>query len=265
MARKRQRGTTLSAPYLRRVWLDRAMVSDWEAYPFCLPVFRDEFDLGFDAAITIIVGENGAGKSTILEGIAAVAGFGASGGHKRLRDVDTGGIEITGEDLNSALRAAWLPKVTDGWFFRAETFFSLARYLDRSAVSAAEAMEGVFGASVQEAPDYLSFSHGEGFLVFFEERCQKQGLYIFDEPESALSPARQMDFLKLLRRMDTSGHCQVIMATHAPLLMAYPNARLLRLGKYGLEPIAVEQTDHYRVMREFCADPRGFVEAALAE
>lgn len=126
-------------------------------------------------------------------------------------------------------------------------------------------MEGVFGASVQEAPDYLSFSHGEGFLVFFEERCQKQGIYIFDEPESALSPARQMDFLKLLHRMDLSGNCQVIMATHAPLLMAYPGAQLLRLGKYGLEPVTVEQTDHYRVMREFCDDPRGFVEATLAE
>lgn len=265
MSRTRRRQTTLRAPYLRRVWLDRARVDDWEAYPFCLPVFRDEFDHNFDAAVTIIVGENGTGKSTILEGIAGMAGFASTGGRKGFQEIDGGGIETTGEGLSSALRAAWVPKVTDGWFFRAETFFSVARYLDRSAVSAAQAMEGVFGASVQQAPDYLSFSHGEGFLVFFEERCQKQGIYIFDEPESALSPARQMDFLKLLHRMDLSGNCQVIMATHSPMLMAYPNAQLLRLGKYGLEPTTVEQTDHYRVMREFCDDPRGFVKATLTE
>jgi predicted ATPase len=106
-------------------------------------------------------------------------------------------------------------------------------------------------------PDFLSHSHGEGFLRFFEERCQRQGIFIFDEPESALSPARQIEFLKLMRRMDNSGNCQIIMATHSPVLMAYPNARLLRLSKYGLEPVTVEQTDHYKVTREFCADPAG--------
>ena len=75
------------------------------------------------------------------------------------------------------------------------------------------------------APDFLSHSHGEGFLRFFEERCQRQGIFIFDEPESALSPARQMEFLKLMRRMEDIRHCQIVMATHSPMLMAYPNAR----------------------------------------
>jgi predicted ATPase len=102
-------------------------------------------------------------------------------------------------------------------------------------------------------------------LRFFEERCQKQGIFIFDEPESALSPARQIEFLKVLQRMDHSGICQVIMATHAPMLMAYPKGRLLRLSKYGLETVTIQQTDHFRVMQEFGADPAGFVEAALAE
>src|ERR1700734_2458832 len=109
------------------------------------------------------------------------------------------------------------------------------------------------------------YSHGEGFLRFFEERCQRQGIFIFDEPESALSPARQMEFLKLMRRMEESTICQVIMATHSPMLMAYPGARLLRLTKYGLDPVTVKDTDHYKVMREFCADPAGFVEAVMAE
>ena len=114
-------------------------------------------------------------------------------------------------------------------------------------------------------PDFLSHSHGEGFLRFFNERCQRQGIFIFDEPESALSPSRQIEFLKLLRMMDHSSHCQVIMATHSPMLMAYPNATLLRLTKYGLEPTTVEATDHYKAMREFFEDPRGFVEAAIGE
>ena len=82
---------------------------------------------------------------------------------------------------------------------------------------------------------------------------------------SALSPARQMEFLKLMRRMENSTICQVVMATHSPMLMAYPNARLLRLSKYGLEPVTVEQTDHFKVMRQFCDDPVGFVEGVMAE
>ncbi|WP_454628205.1 AAA family ATPase [Bradyrhizobium cenepequi] len=251
MGRKRNRTTSLAAPYLKRVWLDRSLVPDWEAYPFCLPIFRDEFDLSFESAITIIAGENGTGKSTILEGIAALAGFDNAGGGKGYRPIDhSDAIEAMGEDLSIALRAGWLPKVSYGWFFRAETFFSVARYLDQSSES---------------PPDYLSYSHAEGFLYFFEERCQRQGIFIFDEPESALSPSRQIEFLKLMRRMDETGQCQIIMATHSPILMAYPNATLLRLSKYGLEPVNVKDTDHYRVMREFCDDPAGFVEAAIAE
>jgi predicted ATPase len=114
-------------------------------------------------------------------------------------------------------------------------------------------------------PDFLTHSHGEGFLRFFEERCQRQGIFIFDEPESALSPSRQIEFLKLLQMMDRSARCQVIMATHSPMLMAYPNATLLRLTKYGLEPTTVEQTDHYKALREFFEDPHGFVEAAITD
>lgn len=102
-------------------------------------------------------------------------------------------------------------------------------------------------------------------MRFFEERCQRQGIFIFDEPESALSSSRQIEFLKLLRRMDESRRCQVIMATHAPVLMAYPNATLLRLTKAGLEPTSVEQTDHYKALREFFDDPKRFVEAAIGE
>jgi predicted ATPase len=251
MASRRNRTIDMPAPYLRRIWLDPSRIDDRAAYPFCLPFLRDEFDLNFDRSITIIAGENGTGKSTLLEGIAVLAGYDEAGGGKGYRPVDhSNAIEALGGKLSSAFRASWLPKVTKGWFFRAESFFSVARYLDE--VSSPYA-------------DFLSHSHGEGFMRFFEERCQRQGIFIFDEPESALSPARQMEFLKLMRRMDQSGHCQIIMATHSPMLMAYPDARLLRLSKYGLEPVTVKETDHYKVMREFCADPAGFVEAVIDE
>jgi predicted ATPase len=255
MASRRNRTINMPAPYLRRIWLEPSRIDDRAAYPFCLPFLRDDFELSFDQPITIIVGENGAGKSTLLEGIAVLAGYDEAGGGKGYRPVDhSNATEATGGELSGALRASWLPKVTNGWFFRAESFFTVARYLDAAARDSNGA-----------APDFLSHSHGEGFLRFFEERCQRQGIFIFDEPESALSPARQMEFLKLMRRMEESTICQVVMATHSPMLMAYPNARLLRLSKYGLEPVTVEQTDHYKVMREFCADPAGFVEGAIAE
>jgi predicted ATPase len=255
MATKRNRVIRLPAPYLKRIWLDPARVEDAKAYPFCLPFLKDGFDLAFEKPVTIIVGENGTGKSTLLEGIAALAGYDEAGGGKGYRPVDHSmAVEVMGGGLSKALRASWLPKITRGWFFRAESFFSVARYLDRTAREDGE-----------PPPDFLSHSHGEGFLRFFEERCQSQGIFIFDEPESALSPSRQIEFLKLLRRMDRSGICQVIMATHAPILMAYPDARLLLLSKYGLEQVSVEDTDHYRMMREFWASPTAFIDVMLEE
>jgi predicted ATPase len=258
MASRRNRTIDLPAPYLRRVWLDTSRVTDPAAYPFCLPFLLDGFELEFDRAVTIIVGENGTGKSTLLEGIAVLAGYDDSGGGKGYTTVDhSWALEKMGGQLSQALRASWLPKITNGWFFRAESFFSVARYLDQMAQQ--------YPLGGGPPPDFLSHSHGEGFLRFFEERCRKQGIFIFDEPESALSPSRQIEFLKLLRRMDESRICQVIMATHSPMLMAYPQARLLRLSKYGLEAVTVHETDHYKVMREFCEDPDGFVQAAIEE
>lgn len=248
--------TSLPAPYLKRVWLDPSRVREPEAYPFSLPIFVDgSFSLEFERPVTIIIGENGVGKSTILEGIAALSGYDEAGGGKGYGPVDhSGAVEAMGGQLAQALRASWLPKVTQGWFFRAESFFSVSRYLDRAAVEAGFV-----------PPDFLSHSHGEGFLRFFEERCSQQGIYFFDEPESALSPARQIEFLKLLRRMDESRRCQVVMATHSPILMAYPGACLLSLTRRGLEPVELDQTQHFRLMREFCADPELFIETMMRD
>ncbi|MBA2933373.1 AAA family ATPase [Sphingomonas sp. CGMCC 1.13654] len=237
-------------PYLKRIWYDPPAGSDQAAYPYCLPWLRGGgFELSFDRPITIIVGENGVGKSTLLEGIAVLAGYDESGGGPGYRAVDNSRARETGGgSLASALRASWLPKVGSGWFFRAESFFSVARYLDESGSPYA---------------DFLSHSHGEGFIRFFEERCAQPGVFFFDEPESALSPTRQFEFLKLLREIEAGAKTQVIMATHSPILMAHPGATLLKMGKYGLQPVELEDTDHFRIMRQFVLDPGGMVSSMI--
>ena len=238
----RPRAPRLSAPFLKRVVLDESRIENRGTFPFSLPVFQKGFELEFDRAVTILIGENGIGKSTILAGIAAVAGYEDAG-----RVTSSRRMEPTiGDRLAHALRPSWLPRMTNGWFFRRESFFSLPRR-----------EEPPVGAHPP------SNSHGEDFLDFVEERRHRQGVFIFDEPEAALSPARQIEFLKLLRRMESS--CQVIMATHSPLLMAFPGARLLRLSERGLKTATVETTDDYRLLLGFCTNPREFVRVALEE
>ena len=251
----RTRALRLPSPYLRHVSLDAGRVPGWQEYPFNLPLFRShEFELKFETPVTIIAGENGSGKSTLLEGIAVMCGFDQAGGAKGFMPVDhSRALDRNGGDLARALRASWMPRITDGWFFRAETFFSVARYLDAVA-------QEPFGG---RPPNFLSHSHGEGFLRVFDERTRRQGLFIFDEPESALSPSRQLEFLKLLRRMEKEDHCQIIIATHSPMIMAYPDAALLSLTPYGLDQVSVTQTGHFQLMQEFFKDPEGFVRAMV--
>jgi predicted ATPase len=252
----RKQLTRLKAPYLKRILIEPARVADWEKYPWNLPIFHNhDFDLEFTTPITIIVGENGTGKSTLLEAIGALAGYDEAGGGKGYMPIDhSRAIDKSGAALAETLRGHWLPKVTAGWFFRAESFYAVARYLDQAALDAHQA-----------PPDFLSWSHGEGFIRFFEERCRRQGIYILDEPESALSPTRQIELLKMLRRMDLSGTAQVIMATHSPLLMACPGAKLMRISRFGLDPADYRDTDHFRMMREFCMEPDRFITDALLE
>lgn len=242
----------LPPPYLKRVWLDENAIFDRDAYPYSLPLFKNgAFEIVFDRPITIIAGENGVGKSTLLEGIAVLAGFDESGGGPGYQAVDNShAIETGGGGLARSLKASWLPKIGRGWFFRAESFFSVARYLDEAGSPSA---------------DFLSHSHGEGFLRFFVERCTKPGIFIFDEPESALSPKRQFDFLKLLNKLEGGNQSQVIIVTHSPIIMAHPGARLLRMNRYGLEPAVLQDIEHFRIMRQFVDDPHGMIEAMISE
>ena len=254
MARKRK-DTRLPAPFLRTVSVKAEALADKSGYPFDLPFFDADFDLRFEQPVTILVGENGTGKSTLIEAIAALAGYDEAGGGKGYRPVDHSmALDKSGSELADVLRGSWLPKVTDGWFFRAETFFSVARHQDE--------MARTYGGT---APDYLSWSHGEGFVRFFDERLSRQGIYFMDEPESALSPKRQLELLYVLQDIQSRAVSQVIMATHSPILMAAPGAEILEITRHGLAPVALEDTAHFKLYRAFVADPEGFVEDALAD
>jgi predicted ATPase len=257
---KGRRESRLPPPFLKRVWLPERDEQewpewvDWDKYPLNLAMIDNAgIDIRFDNSITVLVGENGSGKSTLLEAIAHRCGFSDKGGGQGMGAVED--APVSGEDggaLGELLRAAWLPQIRHGWFFRAETFFGVARYLD-------EAARGVG----QRGPEFLTASHGQGFLAFFEERLERQGIYFFDEPESALSPARQFDFLRILRRMQREGRSQVIMATHSPILMGLPDAALWHISRFGLQPIALEDTEHYRIYREFILYPHETIEAMI--
>jgi predicted ATPase len=159
MASRRNRPINLPAPYLKRVWLEPSRIANREAYPFCLPLLQDDFELSFERAITIIVGENGTGKSTLLEGIAVLAGYDEAGGGKGYAPVDhTDALEKMGGSLSAALRASWLPKITNGWFFRAESFFSVARYLDRAALDDPFGPRPLTSSRIPTAKAFCDFS-----------------------------------------------------------------------------------------------------------
>lgn len=249
---RRQRGTKLPAPFLQRIVLLKEVMKERSGYPFDLPWLQnDDFELLFTTPVTIIVGENGTGKSTLIEALAALSGYDEAGGGKGYTAVDhSGAKDKSGAVLADAIRAGWLPKVTNGWFFRAESFFSVARYLDQVGSPTA---------------DFLSWSHGEGFVRFFEERMSRQGIYFMDEPESALSPKRQLHLLRFLHDIQESAVSQVIMATHSPILMALPGARLLEVTRHGIVDTDFRQTQHFKLYQAFTEDPDSFVAEALQD
>jgi predicted ATPase len=239
---RRHRPIRLRAPYLRTLrWRDPEATRT-DRYPFTLPFLSDDFEFEFEEPVTILMGENGTGKSTLIETVAALAGFRISGGGAWAGDrADANGADDP-RALAAALRAGWLPKVSRGWFLRAGSFETVAGLLQT---------------------DHLMVSHGEGFAGLISERMAGQGLYILDEPEAALSPRRQAELLAFLANIQETAEAQVVMATHSPLLMAVPGAALYRLTHRGIARVALRDTDHFRLWQAFTTDPDGFVAAAL--
>jgi predicted ATPase len=217
-------------------------------YPFNVRAFRGRLDLELRSNVTFFVGENGSGKSTLLEAVAKCCGFNPEGGgrdHHFQTHHDSA-------DLASALRLSWFPKVGDGFFMRAESFYNFATYLDQVST-----LQRYGGVSLHEQ------SHGESFLALFVNRFDR-GIYILDEPEAALSPQRQLSFLKIIRDLEAGGRAQFLISSHSPILLAYPGATLLSLDGGSIREVKYKETDHYSLTKEFLDSPERFFKHLFA-
>jgi predicted ATPase len=206
--------------------------------------------------MTFFVGENGSGKSTLLEAIAVSVGFNAEGGTKNFRF----GTRASHSDLHEHLRVAkGIRRPKDGFFLRAESFYNVATEIEKLDA------EPSFGPPVGASYGGRSLheqSHGESFLALVTNRFGGQGLYILDEPEAALSPQRQLAVLSRLHDLVRDGS-QFIIATHSPILMAYPDAWIYEFSREGIRRIAYEETEHYLVTRDFLANPQRMLQVLL--
>jgi predicted ATPase len=248
-----------------------------ETYPLDLPALAGLERIVFDAPITLLVGENGSGKSTLLEALALAADLPTAGHAEVGHDASLAAVR----PLAEALRLSWSRRSRRGVFFRAEDFFGYERRLeamraelasDAERVAREKRDEGEGEVRRAQAP-YLGQaaalraslggvahgrSHGEAFLAFFRSRVRGPGLYLLDEVEAALSPTRQLAFLALLKEAVAAG-AQIVMATHAPLLLAAPGAAIWSFDHTPARPVAFDDLEHVRLVRGFLADPEAYL------
>lgn len=247
------------AGYLRAVRLVRDSVRDFNVYPFAIPSIQSLDELELDAKLTFLIGENGAGKSTLIEAIAVLAGFNAEGGSKNFR-FGTRRSESCLHQFMRPVRGHRRPR--DGFFLRAESYFNVATEIERLDAEPGQGsrlINSYGGVSLHEQ------SHGESFLSLATHRFGGQGLYILDEPEAALSPKRQLSLLSIIHDLVEERASQFVVATHSPILMAYPNALIYRLGANGIERVAYEDTEHYSITRDFLNSPERYFKSLFRQ
>jgi predicted ATPase len=219
-------------PYLQHISIHSDAEIDIEHYPFSIPAVRELGTLDFHPDVTFFVGENGAGKSTVLEAIALAMGFGHEGGTINAQSFRT---TNSVSSLHQHLKLSKsFRRHKDGYFLRAESFFNIATYLDDIG---------------SLAPSLHNFSHGEAFMEVLLN-LRGNGLYLLDEPEAALSPNRQLAALTAIHQL-VKNESQFIIATHSPILLSYPRARILQFDSSGITEVAYEDTEHYAVTRDF--------------
>jgi predicted ATPase len=223
-------------PFIRSVALRREWVESFEVFPYSIPAIKNLTSIDLHPNVTFFVGENGTGKSTLLEAIAVAEGFNAEGGsrHAMFKTADTHNVDLP---RKLELRRNKIPR-GDSYFLRAESFYNLSSYV-----------ESIGAGGYGERPLHQQ-SHGEAFLTIMVERLSGNGLYLMDEPEAALSPQRQLTFLAALHSLVLAGG-QFIIATHSPIILAYPQASILQFSAGGIAPVAYHDTEHYKVTRAF--------------
>ncbi len=238
--------------YLKKISLNWERVGNRDDYPFNVPAISNLDSLDLDHNVVFIVGENGTGKSTLLEAIAYQCGFGIGGGGRN-NDI---GLSDESALLSSILTLSWMPKINSGFFLRSETFFDFAKHLDEMAKDIYSGGRQVYDAYGGKSLNQQS--HGEAFLSMFMNRFGGRSLYILDEPEAALSPQRQFAFLSIIHELEKANSAQFIIATHSPILMAYPGSMIYQCDEDGFNQINYEETDHYRLTKSFLDNPERF-------
>jgi predicted ATPase len=237
--------------WLRAIGLDLDRVVDWEVHPYTLRAVQAlEDEVTLDPAVTFLVGENGSGKSTLIEALAVAAGFNAEGGSRNF-NFET---RSSTSPLHQSLRVIRdVRRPSTGFFLRAESFFNVATQVEELGPEVAQAY-GDRGLHEQ--------SHGESFLSLALHRFGPNGLYLLDEPEAALSPEGCLALLRRIHDLVDEGG-QFIVATHSPLLMAYPHATIYELDDRGLERATYDETQHVSLYRAFLTSPEAFLRHLL--
>ncbi len=255
---------TRTGPPLDKVKIAMPEGGNLSEYPFCLPIINTLEEITFPTQVTFFVGENGTGKSTLLEAIAISAGFGREGGSRNISFQST--EQRFADDIDAlarCVRLSWRKKPRDGYFFRAESFFNLANHVDTIA------REGGQGAATTYAPyggkSLHEQSHGESFLSFFNNRMGGGGFYVLDEPEAALSPQRQLALLRVMFDLCKHPDSQLVIATHSPILLAYPGATIYSCDGKRLERVAYEDTAQFDITKHFLENPSRYLAHLLRD
>ncbi|KAF0810165.1 hypothetical protein A167_01196 [Alcanivorax sp. S71-1-4] len=248
----------ISSQFLIEIKLKRDDIVDFDEYPFCLDAVRDLSSLRLHPSVTYIIGENGSGKSTLLEAIAVAWGFNPEGGTKNFGF----GTYVSHSELHKFIRLSrGIKRPKDGFFLRAESFFNVATEIERLDE---DPMGGPPVKTFYGGKSLHAQSHGESFMSLVMNRFGGNGLYILDEPEAALSPTRQMALLARMKQL-VGENSQFIIATHSPIVMAYPDAVIYQLGSDGPTVVGYEDTEHYQVTRSFLNNTRSALDALFEE
>ena len=234
--------SVIGSPFLTNVRLHEDRVVEG-VHPFTIRSIMRGLPLTFSTPVTFLVGENGSGKSTLLEALAWALGFSDQGGDRTNAYAE----DADGHALGRALALSWRKRVTGGFFLRAETFFNYARHLEELG-SAFSLYDGI---------PLNQRSHGEAFLALFQNRFE-DGTYLLDEPEAALSPSRQLTFLSVLHDLAQSRAAQLIIATHSPILLTLPGARVLSCSDAGIKEIDYRDTEHFQLTKDFLNAPERY-------